>query len=81
VEPYVEAIVFGIQQAFSLAVAEVFLVGVGATVAALVVTVLFMKQVPLRKTLGSRPMAEVGAAAAVGADEIELPALAEGAAD
>lgn len=34
----------------------------------------FMRELPLRKTMGRRPIAEVGAAAAVGADEIELPA-------
>ena len=54
VKPIIPNIVFGIQQAFSLAVSQVFLVGVGTTVAALVVVVLFMKQIPLRKTVAGR---------------------------
>ena len=54
VKPIIPNIVFGIQQAFSLAVSQVFLVGVGTTLAALVVVVLFMKQIPLRKTVAGR---------------------------
>jgi MFS family permease len=54
VKPIIPKIVFGIQQAFSLAVSQVFLVGVGTTLAALVVVVLFMKQIPLRKTVAGR---------------------------
>ena len=73
VEPLIPNIVFGINQAFSLAVDEVFLIGAGTTVAAFFVAA-FMRELPLRKTMGRRPIAEVGAAAAVGADEIELPA-------
>ena len=48
VEPIIPKIVFGIQQAFSLAIDQVFLIGVGSAVAALVVVTLFMRQVPLR---------------------------------
>ena len=48
VEPIIPNIVFGIHQAFSLAVGQVFLIGVGSTVAALVVVTLFMRQIPLR---------------------------------
>jgi EmrB/QacA subfamily drug resistance transporter len=84
VEPFVDEIVFGIQQAFSLAVAEVFLVGVGATVAALMVTALFMKQLPLRTTFGPReevapvsPVTADAAAAAAPATRPEAPALDE----
>jgi hypothetical protein len=72
-EPLIPNIVFGINQAFSLAVDEVFLIGAATTVVALLVAA-FMRELPLRKTMGRRPIAEVGAAAAVGADEIELPA-------
>ena len=74
VEPLIPNIVFGIHQSFSLAISEVFLIGMGTTVAALVIAV-FMPELPLRATMGQRPIAEVGAAAAVGADEIELPAM------
>ncbi len=73
VEPLIPNIVFGINQAFSLAVDQVFLIGAATTVVALLVAA-FMRELPLRKTMGRRPIAEVGAAAAVGADEIELPA-------
>jgi EmrB/QacA subfamily drug resistance transporter len=71
VEPMIGQIVIGIHQAFSLAVGEVFFVGVFTTLAALVVTVLFMKQIPLRKTMGPRPAGAAGAEAAVGADLLE----------
>ena len=74
VEPLIPNIVFGINQAFSLAVDEVFLIGAATTVLALLVAA-FMRELPLRNTMGRRPIAEVGAAAAVGADEIELPAV------
>jgi hypothetical protein len=53
VEPLIPNIVLGIQQAFSLAIATVFLIGAGTTIAALAVS-LFMEQLPLRKTFGSR---------------------------
>ena len=48
VKPIIPNIVFGIQQAFSLAIGQVFLIGVGSAVAALVVVTLFMRQIPLR---------------------------------
>jgi EmrB/QacA subfamily drug resistance transporter len=71
VEPMIPAIISGIQQAFSIAVGEVFFVGVFSTLAALIVVALFMKQVPLRKTMGPRPVGAAGAEAAVGADLLE----------
>ena len=77
VEPMIGKIVFGIHQAFSLAVGEVFFVGVFTTLAALVVTVLFMKQLPLRKTMGPRPAGAAGAEAAVGADLLEEGVIEE----
>ena len=54
VKPIIPNIVFGIHQAISLAIGQVFLVGVGSTLAALVVVTLFMRQIPLRKTAGRR---------------------------
>ncbi len=48
VKPIIPNIVFGIQQAFSLAIDQVFLVGVGSSIAAFLVVTLFMRQVPLR---------------------------------
>jgi hypothetical protein len=48
VKPIIPNIVFGIHQAFSLAVGQVFLIGVGTTIGALVIVTLFMRQVPLR---------------------------------
>jgi EmrB/QacA subfamily drug resistance transporter len=71
VEPMIPKIVSGIHQAFSIAVGEVFFVGVFTTIAALVVVTLFMKQLPLRKTMGPRPVGASGAEAAVGADLLE----------
>ena len=77
VEPMIGKIVVGIHQAFSLAVGEVFFVGVFTTLAALVVAALFMKQLPLRKTIGPRPAGAAGAEAAVGADLLEEGVLEE----
>jgi hypothetical protein len=54
VKPIIPNIVFGIHQAFSLAVGHVFQIGVGTTIGALVIVTLFMRQVPLRKTFGPR---------------------------
>ncbi len=76
-EPMIGKIVFGIHQAYSLAVGEVFFVGVFTTLAALLVTALFMKQLPLRKTMGPRPAGAAGAEAAVGADLLEEGVLEE----
>jgi EmrB/QacA subfamily drug resistance transporter len=52
VAPLISEIVYAIHEAFSLAVAQVFLIGVGTTVVALVVSTL-MKELPLRKGIGS----------------------------
>lgn len=84
VEPLIPNIVNGIHQAFSLAVANVFLIGVGTTAAALVVTVLFLQELPLRTSMGAKRVSpgSVGAEAAVGADAFdevadeEIPPLA-----
>ena len=54
VKPIIPNIVFGIHQAFSLAIGQVFLIGVGSTIGALVVVTLFMRQIPLRKAVGRR---------------------------
>ena len=53
VQPLVPNILDGLHQAFSLAVGEVFLIGVGTTVAALLVS-LVMEELPLRTTMGTR---------------------------
>jgi EmrB/QacA subfamily drug resistance transporter len=70
IEPLIPRIVFGIQQAFSLAIDQVFLVGVGSALAALVVVTLFMRQIPLRKGYAPRETVPgtIGAEAAVGAE-------------
>ncbi len=53
VEPIIPNIITGLHQAFSLAVSEVFLIGVGTTIAALIVT-FAMRELPLRTTMGTR---------------------------
>ena len=73
VEPLIPNIVFGINQAFSLAVDEVFLIGAATTVLALLVAA-FMRELPLRKTMGTRsPVAAAvpSAGPATGEDEGE----------
>ena len=72
VEPLVPNIVEGIHQAFSLAVANVFAIGVGTTIAALAVSLL-MRELPLRGNMGARKVTQgsVGAEAAVGADAFD----------
>jgi EmrB/QacA subfamily drug resistance transporter len=71
VEPLIPNIVLGIQQAFSLAIASVFLIGAGTTIAALAAA-LFMKELPLRKTFGKPTEAgAIGAEAAVGAEAFD----------
>ena len=79
VEPYVGSIVFGVKEAFSLAVGNLFLIGVGTTIASLVVVTLFMRQLPLRKTFAPREAvpADAGAPAAPapGLREAPGPAL------
>ena len=67
VEPLIPNIVFGIHQAFSIAVTEVFLIGAATTVVAFLAA-LAMKEIPLRTTLGVRDSGTVGAEAAVGAE-------------
>jgi EmrB/QacA subfamily drug resistance transporter len=54
VKPIIPNIVLAINEAFSLAVGQVFLIGVGSTIGALVIVTLFMRQVPLRKAFGPR---------------------------
>ena len=76
VAPFINDIVFGIHQAFSLAASNVFLIGVFTTVGALVAAA-FMKELPLRKTMGPRRPGVAGAEAAVGADLLEEGVLEE----
>jgi EmrB/QacA subfamily drug resistance transporter len=54
VEPIIPNIVQGIQQAFSLSVASVFMVGVVTTIIALALAI-GMKELPLRQTAGPAP--------------------------
>jgi hypothetical protein len=72
VEPLIPNIVTGIKQAFSLSIGTVFLIGVFTTAGALVVTV-FMRELPLRTTMGASRVSQgsVGAEAAVGADAFD----------
>ena len=73
VEPLIPNIVFGINQAFSLAVDQVFLIGAATTVVALLVAA-FMRELPLRTTMGTRsPVAAAvpSAGPATGEDEGE----------
>ncbi len=70
VKPFIGDIVFGIHQSFSIAIAEVFLIGVGTTVVALLVAA-FMREIPLRTTLAPRQPGVAGAEAAVSADFLE----------
>ncbi len=68
VEPLIPNIVLGIQESFSLAIAAVFLIGAGTTVAAFVASV-FMRQIPLRTSFEAKAASPaVGAEAAVGAE-------------
>ena len=68
IEPLIPNIVLGIHQAFSIAISEIFLIGAGTTIAAIVVAS-FMRSIPLRATF-SRQTPAPGAAAVVGADEL-----------
>jgi EmrB/QacA subfamily drug resistance transporter len=71
VEPLIPSIVFGIQQALSLAIASVFVIGAGTTVAALAAA-LVMRELPLRKAYGKPAEAgAIGAEAAVGAEAFD----------
>jgi len=68
VEPLIPNIVFGIQQSFSLAISEVFMIGVVMTAVALVAAG-FMRELPLRTTFGTQradaPQEAVSGAGAV----------------
>ena len=68
VEPLIPKIVFGIHQAYSIAVTDVFLIGMGTTIVSLAIVAIAMKELPLRTTLGVRDSGAVGAEAAVGAE-------------
>jgi EmrB/QacA subfamily drug resistance transporter len=72
VEPLIPNILNGLHQAYSLAVAEVFLIGVFTTAAALAISTL-MREIPLRTTLGRRAAAP-GATDAAGTGGPEVPA-------
>ncbi len=65
VAKYINDIVFGIHQAFSLSIGTVFLIGSVATVAAFVAT-LAIRELPLRTA--AKPSGAVGAEAALGAE-------------
>ncbi len=53
VEPFVPNVLSGLHQAFSLAIGEVFLIGVGTTLAAAVVS-MAMRELPLRTSFGTQ---------------------------
>jgi EmrB/QacA subfamily drug resistance transporter len=76
VAPLIDSIVLGIHQAFSIAIANVFMVGVFTTLGALVVT-LFMTELPLRQGYGPQHEAEHEArpGAPAGAPAGPAPAL------
>ncbi len=68
VAPFINDIVNGIHQAFSIAIGEVFLIGAGTTLLALVVS-LAMREIPLRGAVGAKAASgAVGAEAALGAE-------------
>jgi EmrB/QacA subfamily drug resistance transporter len=80
IEPFVPNILAGLHQAFSVAIAEVFLIGVATTVVALGISV-FMRELPLRKTFGSPRAAEglvAGDGRAAHGPEAAVPARAGG---
>jgi EmrB/QacA subfamily drug resistance transporter len=70
VKPFIGDVVTGIHQAFSIAIGEVFLIGAGMTVLALIAAA-FMRELPLRTTMTARQPGAAGAEAAVGADFFE----------
>ena len=53
-EPIIPNIVTGIHEAFSLAIASIFLIGVVTTIGALIVAV-FVRELPLRTHHGAAP--------------------------
>jgi EmrB/QacA subfamily drug resistance transporter len=68
VTPFINDIVNGIHQAFSIAIGEVFLIGAGTTLVALAVS-LAMRELPLRGAIGAKAASgAVGAEAALGAE-------------
>ena len=82
IEPLVPAIVGGIHQAFSIAVASTFQIGVVATILALVAAVA-IEEIPLRSAIGpevetDEPTAEVGSA---GRGSAAAPGIGAAAAD
>ena len=62
VEPFVSDIVFGIHQAYSLAISQVFLIGVFTTLGALAIA-FFMRELPLRSGEAAEHTAEHASAA------------------
>ena len=62
VEPFVSDIVFGIHQAYSLAISQVFLIGVFTTLGALAIA-FFMRELPLRSGEAPEHTAEHASAA------------------
>lgn len=68
VAKYINDIVFGIHQAFSLSIGTVFLIGAGTTLLAFVAA-LTIRELPLRSAAGGhKPSGATGAEAAVGAE-------------
>jgi hypothetical protein len=70
VAPFINQIVLGIHQAFSVSIGTVFLIGAGTTVLAFVAT-LVIRELPLRTAAAGpahKPSGAMGAEAAVGAD-------------
>ena len=63
----------GFHQAFTLAIANSMLLGVGAAVASVVVSLL-IKEIPLRTSFGARPAAEAAATPSQGVSGVR-PAL------
>ena len=68
VTPFINDVVNGIHQAFSVAIGEVFLIGAGTTLVALAVS-FAMRELPLRGAIGAKAASgAVGAEAALGAE-------------
>ncbi len=71
VAPFIDQIVNGIHQAFSVAIGEVFLIGAGTTLVALAVSTA-MREIPLRSTFEERGGAgAIGAEAALGVESYD----------
>lgn len=67
VAKYIDEIVLGIHQAFSLSIGTVFLIGAGTTILALLAT-LTIRELPLRGAAAHRASGAAGAEAVAGAD-------------